>query len=205
MKIIKYLLIALVVFISLPLIIALFTKKEYAVESTVTINQSKTKVFNYIKYLKNQDNYSVWAMRDPNMKKTFTGDDATLGFISRWESTLDDVGVGEQEILQVIDGERIDFELRFYVPFESTEKAFMSTEALAKNKTKVVWGFNGKMDYPMNLMLLFMDFEAMIGKDLQQGLNNLKSKMELSTHFIQFDPTGGFLVNNSSQFANSGC
>ncbi len=30
------------------------------------------------------------------------------------------------------------------------------------------------MDYPMNLMFLFMDFEKIIGGNLQTGLDNLK-------------------------------
>jgi hypothetical protein len=38
----------------------------------------------------------------------------------------------------------------------------------------VNWGFNGKMPYPMNLMLAFMNMDEMLGKDLQDGLNNLK-------------------------------
>jgi hypothetical protein len=42
----------------------------------------------------------------------------------------------------------------------------------------VKWGFDGKMNYPMNLMLLFMDFDAMLGKDMEQGLSNLKMIVE---------------------------
>jgi hypothetical protein len=34
------------------------------------------------------------------------------------------------------------------------------------------------MPYPMNLMLLFMDMDGMLGKDLQQGLDNLKGVLE---------------------------
>jgi hypothetical protein len=135
-------------------------------------------VFDYIKYLKNQDNYSKWATMDPNMKKDFRGTDGTIGFVSAWDSESDSVGKGEQEIKKITDGERIDMELRFYKPFESTEAAYMTTANAAEGQTQVVWGFNGHMPYPMNLMLLFMDFEAMIGKDLQVGLENLKGILE---------------------------
>jgi hypothetical protein len=34
------------------------------------------------------------------------------------------------------------------------------------------------MPYPMNLMLPFMNMEQMLGKDLQDGLNNLKVVLE---------------------------
>jgi hypothetical protein len=50
----------------------------------------------------------------------------------------------------------------------------MITESIDNNTTKVKWGFSGHMDYPMNLMFLFMDFEQIIGDDLQTGLDNLK-------------------------------
>ena len=66
-------------------------------------------------------------------------------------------------------------ELRFIKPFEATDNAYMTTEAINENQTKVKWGFNGKMTYPMNLMLLFMNMEKMLGDYILQGLNNLKT------------------------------
>ena len=71
--------------IALLIIIALFVKKEYSIFRAITINKPRQEVFNYIKYLKNQDLYSKWVMRDPNMKKDFTGTDGTAGFIYAWE------------------------------------------------------------------------------------------------------------------------
>ena len=56
----------------------------------------------------------------------------------------------------------------------------MTTVAVGDNQTEVRWGFSGHMAYPMNLMFLFMDFEAMIGADLQQGLDTLKVILEKS-------------------------
>ena len=46
------------------------------------------------------------------------------------------------------------------------------------NQTKVHWEFTGKMKYPTNLMLLFMNMEKMVGGDLDKGLQNLKSVLE---------------------------
>jgi uncharacterized protein YndB with AHSA1/START domain len=152
--------------------------KEYAVEREVIINQPKDSVFAYIKYLKNQDNFSVWAKTDPKMKKTFTGVDGTVGAISAWESNDENVGVGEQEIKKFTKGERIDFELRFKIPMEATEDAYITTEAISTTETKVKWGFNGGMDYPMNLMLPFFQMDKVIGNDLQTGLDTLKMILE---------------------------
>lgn len=178
MKILKTILIAVGILIAIPLIVALFAKKDYEVEREITIDKPKEEVFDYVKFLKNQDNYSKWATIDPDMKKTYNSTDGTVGFVSAWESDNKDVGKGEQEIKKITEGERIDFELRFFEPFESTEPAYMTTESVSENQTKVKWGFNGHMDYPMNIMMLFMDFEKMIGDDLDTGLKNLKSVLE---------------------------
>lgn len=178
MKILKRILIVLGILIAIPLIVALFVKKDYAVERDIVINKPKTEVFNYIKLLKNQDHYNKWATIDPKMKKTYRGTDGTVGFVSAWESENEEVGVGEQEIKKITEGERIDLELRFIKPFESTAPAFMTTETINENQTKVKWGFSGHMNYPMNLMMLFMDVEKMIGDDLQTGLGKLKTVLE---------------------------
>ena len=178
MNIIKKFILVILGIIALALLIALFLPKEYAVEREIIINQPKDSVFNYVKYLKNQDNFSVWSSKDPAMKKIFTGSDGTVGAIAGWDSKDENVGVGEQEIKKIVEGERIDFELRFKVPFESTDNAYMITEVISANQTKVKWGFDGKMPYPMNLMLPIMNMEEMLGKDLQDGLNNLKAVLE---------------------------
>jgi hypothetical protein len=54
----------------------------------------------------------------------------------------------------------------------------MITEAVNANQTKVDWGSSGHFAYPTNLMLLFVDFETMVGANLQQGLDTLKVILE---------------------------
>ncbi|MDR6562796.1 MULTISPECIES: SRPBCC family protein [unclassified Arcicella] len=178
MKIAKKILLAVVIFIAALLLIALFTQKDYVVVREITINKPKTEVFNYIKYLKNQNDYSVWAKMDPAMKKEFRGTDGTVGFVSAWKSDSADVGQGEQEILKIVEGQRIDTEVRFIEPFESTAPSHITTDAMGADQTKVSWTFEGHMSYPMNLMMLFYDMEGLIGKDLEDGLKNLKVILE---------------------------
>lgn len=95
MKILKRILIAVAVLLALPLLVALFVEKDYLVEREIVVNKPKEEVFNYIKYLKNQDSYSKWASIDLGMKKTYSGTDGTVGFVSGWDSTNDEVGKGE--------------------------------------------------------------------------------------------------------------
>jgi len=178
MKILKRIAAVIISVIALLFLMALFVKKEYAVVREVTVNKPVQEVFSYIKYIKNQDNFSVWAKMDPNMKKDYKGTDGTVGFVSAWDSNVKNVGKGEQEIMRVIDNERLDFELRFFKPFKSTDYAYMITQDNPENQTKVIWGFRGKIPYPMNIMLLCMNMDKMLGNDLQTGLNNLKNVLE---------------------------
>jgi hypothetical protein len=175
LKIIGLVLVSLLVSV---LVTGLFVNGKYDVEREVTINKPKQEVFDYIKYLKNQDNFSVWAKIDPAMKKDFRGEDGTVGFVSAWDSEDPKAGKGEQKIIKINDGQRIDYELHFIEPFESTDFAYLTTEAVNDSVTTVKWGFDGKMKYPMNLMMLFMNMEEMLAPDLQNGLNNLKTLLE---------------------------
>jgi uncharacterized membrane protein len=178
MGIIKKILIILILIVAIVLIAAFFMPKNYAVEREITINKPVDSVFNYVKYLKNQNDFSVWANIDPKMKSTYKGTDGAVGSISAWESKVKEVGIGEQEITKIEVGKRIDFALRFKEPMEDNAVGFMSTESIAANQTKVKWGISGVMPYPMNIMLPMMKMDQMIGNDLQKGLENLKVKLE---------------------------
>ncbi|WP_289659344.1 SRPBCC family protein [Flavobacterium panacagri] len=178
MIIIKRILIILILIISIVLITAHFMPKEYAVEREIVINKPTDSVFNYVKSLKNQNQFSVWANMDPKMKVSYKGVDGSVGSISSWQSNVKEVGVGEQEITKITKNRRIDFALRFKKPMEDTAVAFMSTEPASGNQTKVKWGISGVIPYPTNIMLPMLKMDQMIGNDLQRGLENLKDKME---------------------------
>ncbi len=177
-KILLIVFISLIVLIGVPLIIAFFLPTNYAVERSVNIHQNADSVYHYVKFLKNQNQYSVWQQMDPKARYSYSGTDGKVGFIARWESDSADIGVGEQEIMKLYPNEKIVYEIRFEKPWKSVSPAFMATTPLDSLNTKVTWGFEGKMDYPMNLMLLLMDIDKAVGNDLQEGLNNLKSILE---------------------------
>ena len=163
--------------ILLLLVIGLFTRKGYSIERDIIINKPVSEVFQHLRFLKNQDHFSKWVMMDPNLKKSYRGTDGTVGFVYAWEGNKK-AGKGEQEIKQIKEGERLDIEIRFKEPFEAIASTPFITEALPGNQTKVRWGLTSEMKYPMNVMLLFMNIEKMLGKDLEVSLSNLKRVLE---------------------------
>ncbi|MES2587846.1 MAG: SRPBCC family protein [Bacteroidota bacterium] len=164
--------------IALLLLIGLFSKSGYEIHREIVINKGNKEVFDYIKHIKNQDLFSKWVMTDPGMKKTYTGNDGEVGFIYAWDSLMKEAGKGEQEIKNIIEGEILDLEVRFEKPFKAVAKTPFWCESLSENQTKVKWGMQSKMPYPMNVILLFMNMEKILGKDLDISLNNLKRILE---------------------------
>lgn len=177
MSVLITILIVIVSLIALLLIIALFVKKEYIVQRDIVINKPKQEVFNYIRYLKNQDYFNKWTMTDPNMKKTYRGTDGTVGFVYGWNGNKQ-AGEGEQEITGIKEGERLDVEIRFVRPFAAVGHTPFVTETVNGNQTKLTWTMDSAMKYPMNIMLAFMSMDKLLGKDLEASLGMLKDILE---------------------------
>ncbi len=163
--------------VALFLLAALLTGKVMKASRNIVINKPAAEVFNYIKYLKNQDNFSKWAGMDPAMKKDYRGTDGTVGFVSSWNGNKK-VGQGEQEITGIEEGKQVNFEIRFLRPFKSQARSTMSTEPVDNDSTKVTWGFQSRMPYPFNIFRLLMNMDKKIGDDFSTGLNNLKALLE---------------------------
>ncbi|PSL22886.1 SRPBCC family protein [Dyadobacter jiangsuensis] len=176
MKIIKKILFVIAGIIVLALVAALFVSKEYSVKREITINKPSQEVYDYVKFIKNQEHYNKWVMMDPNMKKGYQGTDGTVGFVYAWDSQKDDVGKGEEEIKVLEEGKKINLEVRFIRPFEGLATTEMTTEAISPTQTKVSWGMSGRSAYPMNLTNTIMD--GMLGADLEQSLQTLKGILE---------------------------
>jgi len=162
----------------LLLVVALFTKKDYALERHITINKPAAQVFDYVKHLKNMDHYNKWVMIDPAMRKDYRGTDGTEGFAYAWDSDNKQAGQGEQVITKIVENNRVDIRITFIKPFAGVADTYIITHAVDANTTSLTWGFSSKMAYPMNIMLLFVDMAEMLGKDLNITLNNLKQIVE---------------------------
>jgi hypothetical protein len=161
--------------IVLLLFVALFMKKGYQTQSEINVNAPLSKVFNYIKHIKNQDNFNKWIMVDPDMKKEFKGNDGTVGFIYAWSGNKE-AGEGEQEIKALREDESIEMEIRFIRPFSGVAKAKMTTGPLAGGETKLTWNTASDMKYPLNLMLPMIT--RMLQKDMAASLITLKNILE---------------------------
>jgi uncharacterized membrane protein len=170
--------IIIIAIIAIPLIAAAFLSKEFRIEREVVINKPNDQVFDYVKHIKNQHNYSKWVMTDPNAKMQYRGTDGTVGFTMAWDSENKNVGKGEQEVTRINDGKSVDMEIRFEKPFKSTSFADMQTQSLSDNQTQVKWTFIGVRNYPMKVMHFLVNLKKVLENDIDTSLNNLKVILE---------------------------
>src|SRR5688572_3712135 len=167
----------------LIMIIALFARKAYTIQRSIVVAKPVGEVFDYIRQLKNQDNYSKWVMMDPNMKKEFAGKDGTVGFIYGWDGN-NKAGAGEQEIKHIVPDNQVDIEVRFKRPFKGIAFSLLKTTPNLNSgheqraSTTVQWTFASRLKYPTNIFLLLMNVEKTLGKDLELSLASLKGILE---------------------------
>ena len=150
--------------------------KDMIIEKNISINKNVNDVFSFLKQTKNQDRFSVWNMKDPNMKKDYSGTDGTKGFVYSWDSKDKNVGAGSQEIKNISEGNRIDYELRFLRPMQNTATSSFILNKTDDNNTSVTWTFQCPTKFPMSLFSPI--FKNMLGKQLNQSLQNLKALLE---------------------------
>lgn len=175
MTIVLTILLIIACIIALLLFIALFMKKGYMVQSEIIINAPQEKVFDYLKQLKNQDNFNKWVMVDPNMKREFKGTDGTIGFIYAWKGNKK-ASEGEQEIKALEEGKHIETEIRFTGSFMAVAYTNYTLETEEDNQTKVRWSNTSTLKYPMNITIPMV--EKMLPKDMNVSLMNLKTILE---------------------------
>ncbi|MDP4264506.1 MAG: SRPBCC family protein [Bacteroidota bacterium] len=161
--------------IALLLIMALFMKREHYVNREIVINAPRQKVFDFLKLLKNQDQFNKWARADKDRKETTKGTDGTVGYIYSWSGNKS-AGEGEKEIMNIIEGERIETEIRFIKPMRISARVIMETESLPGNQTKVNLVNAGTLKYPLNIMIPIA--EKNFAKDMDTSLSALKNILE---------------------------
>ncbi len=175
MKILLTIVLIVLGIISLLLIMALFMKREHYVKREIIINAPLQKVFDFLKLLKNQDQFNKWAKADPDRKWEYKGTDGTVGFIISWNGNKK-AGEGEKEIMNIIEGKRIETQIRFIRPMAMVADVIMVTEAVSATQTKVAMINAGQMNYPMNIFIPLA--EKNFPKDMDESLASLKKLLE---------------------------
>jgi hypothetical protein len=174
----KKLLIVLGVLVALILVAGAVLPKDFEVEREVTVAKPKAAVFEYLKFMKNSQEWSPWMKLDPKMTTEFRGsEDGKIGAVYSWRGNKD-VGAGSQTITGMIEGERIDYDLHFVEPFDNSARAALITTSASETSTTVKWWMKGRSPFPFNVVCALMNGKKAVGDDFEKGLASMKSVLE---------------------------
>jgi hypothetical protein len=124
--------------------------------------------------------WSPWEKLDPDMKREVSGAPTGVGAKYAWVGN-DQVGSGSMEIMES-KPDQIKIRLEFKEPFAATNVTTFVLVPTASSAgapgTRVTWAMDGENNFAAKAMGMFMDMDAMIGKDFESGLANLGALAE---------------------------
>lgn len=161
--------------IVLLFLIAAFMKRVHYVRRGIEINVPVQQVFDFLRFLDNQEKFNKWAATDADRVKEFRGTDGTQGFIYAWSGNKK-AGQGEKEIMELIINKRIATEIRFIKPMAVTASAIFELESLSESQTQVYLINTGSLKYPLNLLIPMA--EKNFARDIDDSLEKLKGILE---------------------------
>ncbi|MCT7298918.1 SRPBCC family protein [Ralstonia sp. CHL-2022] len=145
----------------------------FRVQREIDIKAPPEKVFALINDFHRWTAWSPWEKRDPAMKRAYGGPANGKGANYAWDGSRE-VGAGRMEIVDSTSPSRIQIQLDFLKPFEARNTAEFTLKP-AGDVTHVTWAMYGPSPFISKVMGLFFSMDAMIGKDFEAGLANLKS------------------------------
>jgi hypothetical protein len=170
--------IALGVIVILVIIVGLAAMKPdtFSVKRVASIKAPPEKIAALITDFHQWSSWSPWEHLDPKMTRTFSGAPSGKGAIYEWEGNKD-VGKGRMEITDATTPIKTVIRLDFLQPLESHNTTEFTLLPQGETTT-VSWNMSGPMLFVSKLMSVFVNMDAMIGKDLEKGLSNLKTAAE---------------------------
>ena len=169
----------ILILIIIILAMGLAMKNEYATSRDIIIDKPKAEVYDYIKILRNQNQYSYYNRKDPDTVKSYSGTDGEVGFTYTFSSKLSTIGSGTQTIVKLVEGESMTCNILFIKPTKLASVAEISLVAIDAQTTKVTWTFTSNYKFPLNIIIYFLDLEKLIGTDIASSLVTLKEKLEV--------------------------
>ena len=147
----------------------------FRVQRAMTIAAPPEKLVGILSDLKRGAEWSPYEKRDPAMKKTFSGPATGPGSKLEWDGNSD-VGAGSLTVAEVTPA-KVTLNLAMSRPMNANN-VVEYTFAPQGNATNMTWAMHGPMPLVSKVICVFMDFDKMIGTDMENGLKDLKALAE---------------------------
>lgn len=165
----------LVALIAALLLYAVTRPDSFSVERRIVIQAPAEKIQPLIADFHRWADWSPWEKLDLAMTRTFGGPPAGVGATYAWQGNSD-VGSGRMEVKSAAP-DKVSIQLDFIEPFEghnTTDFVFAPKDG----GTEVRWVMTGPATFVTKLMGVFVSMDAMVGKDFETGLAQLKAAAE---------------------------
>jgi hypothetical protein len=149
----------------------------FEVERCIAIGAPPPRVLERLVDFRRWVEWSPWEGIDPNLQRTYEGPDLGVGASYAWRGTRK-AGAGRMRITDVVASERVEIDLRFERPFKAENTTVFDLEPDGEGSTLVTWRMTGRKNLLSKVFGLFVDMDAMIGKDFEKGLAQLKRVTE---------------------------
>ena len=165
-----------VVAVAAVLLYAASRPDTFRVERAASIRAPADRVHALIADLHRFNTWNPYEKKDPNLKGRYRGADSGLGAAYDFEGNQD-VGKGSLEIVESTPPTRVAMKLDMAAPFEA-HNLVEFTLVPRGDATEVTWAMRGPSPFVARLVGVFMNMDAMIGRDFEAGLANLKALAE---------------------------
>jgi hypothetical protein len=156
----------------LPFVVAYFLPRTFTITINDEVVATKPMVHEVFRTFRYQSRTSFLFRQDRHCDFRFTGFDGEPGTVLAWESEKPHVGSGEVEIT-AISPNRIDQEIRFFKPVQSTVYTSCVLRASALNATAITLNYYMKAEFPYNLLVVLF------------GANKIKADYKVSMKYVK--------------------
>jgi hypothetical protein len=169
--------IGLMIVVALALLLGFAATRpdSFHVERHVLVQAGPEKIQPLIADFHRWQDWSPWEKLDPALQRSFGGPPAGTGSTYAWKGNKD-VGEGRMEVKDAA-ADTVRIQLDFIEPFASRNDVHFTLKPQATS-TEVIWAMDGPMPFISKLMSIFVSMDALIGKDFEKGLAQLKVAAE---------------------------
>lgn len=168
----------LVVVLAVAVILAVAATRpdEFHAARSAQIAAAPDRLFPLINDLRQMNRWNPYALRETGGTSSYSGPEAGKG--ARFLFDGPKSGTGSIEIVDSVPPSRVVMRLAMSKPFRADNRVELTLQP-AGSSTDVTWAMSGRQPLLAKAMTLFIDCDRMIGRDFEEGLQNLRRLAEV--------------------------
>jgi hypothetical protein len=149
---------------------------EFKISRSISINAPPDVIYPYVNDTRKSAEWSPWLKKDPKAKVTYEGPSEGTQAKLIWDGSRE-IGAGSITLTASRYNEYVRERLDFIKPVTSMAEAeFILTPE--GDHTTLTWNMFGQKVFMQKVFCMFMNMDKKIGGTFEEGLADLKSKVE---------------------------